>query len=39
MPLALDESVRSGKIQANDLIVAVGFGAGLSWGAAAFRWG
>jgi len=39
IPLALDESVRSGKIQANDLIVAVGFGAGLSWGAAAFRWG
>lgn len=39
IPLALDEAVRTGKIQAGHLIVASGFGAGLSWGAVLFRWG
>jgi 3-oxoacyl-[acyl-carrier-protein] synthase III len=39
IPLALDESVRSGRIQPGQLIAASGFGAGLSWGAAIFRWG
>lgn len=39
IPLALDEAVRSGKVRRDDLIVASGFGAGLSWGAVAFRWG
>lgn len=38
IPLVLDEAVRSGKIQPGDTIVASGFGAGLSWGAAVFRW-
>lgn len=39
IPLALDEVVRSGKIQAGDTIAASGFGAGLTWGAAVFQWG
>lgn len=39
IPLALDEAVRSGKIQAGDTIVTSGFGAGLTWGAAIFQWG
>jgi 3-oxoacyl-[acyl-carrier-protein] synthase-3 len=39
IPLALDEAVRQGKIQAGDIIATSGFGAGLTWGAAIFRWG
>ena len=39
IPLALDEAVRQGKIQPNDIIAASGFGAGLTWGAAIFQWG
>ncbi|MFM8294419.1 MAG: beta-ketoacyl-ACP synthase III [Microcystaceae cyanobacterium] len=39
IPLALDAAVRSGQIQPGDLIATSGFGAGLSWGAALFRWG
>ncbi|MBD2035660.1 ketoacyl-ACP synthase III [Leptolyngbya sp. FACHB-321] len=39
IPLALDEEIRQGKIQAGDTIVASGFGAGLTWGAAIFQWG
>ena len=39
IPLMLDESVRNNKIKQNDLIISSGFGAGLSWGAALFRWG
>lgn len=39
IPLALDESVRSGKIKAGQIIAASGFGAGLTWGSAIFQWG
>ncbi|NWF61821.1 MAG: ketoacyl-ACP synthase III [Fischerella sp.] len=39
IPLALDEVVRQGKIKVDDIIVASGFGAGLTWGAAIFQWG
>ncbi|MBW4466930.1 MAG: beta-ketoacyl-ACP synthase 3 [Pegethrix bostrychoides GSE-TBD4-15B] len=39
IPLALDQYVRSGQIQPGDVIAAAGFGAGLSWGSALFRWG
>jgi 3-oxoacyl-[acyl-carrier-protein] synthase-3 len=39
IPLALDEAVRQGQIQPNDIIAASGFGAGLTWGAAIFQWG
>ncbi len=38
IPIALDEAVREGKIKAGDIIAASGFGAGLTWGAAVFRW-
>ncbi len=39
IPIALDEWVRSGKVKTGDVIATAGFGAGLSWGAAIFRWG
>lgn len=39
IPLALDEAIRQGQIQPDDIIAASGFGAGLTWGAAIFRWG
>uniref|UniRef100_B8HY54 Beta-ketoacyl-[acyl-carrier-protein] synthase III n=1 Tax=Cyanothece sp. (strain PCC 7425 / ATCC 29141) TaxID=395961 RepID=B8HY54_CYAP4 len=39
IPLALDEQVRSGRVQPGDTIAAAGFGAGLTWGAAVFQWG
>ncbi len=39
IPLVIDEYLRNKKIKQNDLILTSGFGAGLSWGAALFRWG
>ena len=39
IPIALCEEVEAGRIKDGDLIVLVGFGAGLTWGAAAIRWG
>lgn len=39
IPLALDEVVRAGKVKPGDVIAAAGFGAGLTWGSAIFRWG
>ncbi|XP_060179431.1 beta-ketoacyl-[acyl-carrier-protein] synthase III B, chloroplastic-like isoform X2 [Lycium barbarum] len=39
IPLALDEAVRSGKVQPGHVIAAAGFGAGLTWASAIFRWG
>ena len=38
IPLMLDEAVNDGRIKQGDLIACSGFGAGLSWGAALFRW-
>ena len=38
IPMMLDEAVRDGRVQSGDLIASSGFGAGLSWGAALFRW-
>lgn len=38
IPIALDEAVREGKIKTGDIIATSGFGAGLTWGAAIFRW-
>lgn len=38
IPIALCEAVEQGRIQPGDLVVCVGFGAGLTWGAAAIRW-
>jgi 3-oxoacyl-[acyl-carrier-protein] synthase-3 len=39
IPLALDGAVRQGKIRRGDTIVTSGFGAGLTWGAAIFKYG
>lgn len=38
IPLALYEAVRDGRIKRGDVVLAVAFGAGLTWGAAAIRW-
>jgi 3-oxoacyl-[acyl-carrier-protein] synthase-3 len=39
IPISLVEEVEAGKIKDDDLIVMVGFGGGLTWGAIAIRWG
>lgn len=39
IPIALSESVQKGKIAEDDVVVLVGFGGGLTWGAVALRWG
>jgi 3-oxoacyl-[acyl-carrier-protein] synthase-3 len=39
IPLALDDAVRQGRIKDGDVIVTAGFGAGLTWGSAIFKWG
>jgi len=38
IPIALCEAVELGRLQQGDLVVCVGFGAGLTWGAAAVQW-
>lgn len=38
IPIALCEAAEDGRIEQGDLLVCVGFGAGLTWGAAAVRW-
>ncbi len=39
IPLMIDEAIRNNIIKQNDIIASSGFGAGLSWGAALFKWG
>eukprot|EP01018_Ginkgo_biloba_P036795 Gb_19155 [translate_table: standard] len=39
IPLALDEAVRSGRVQSGHIVATAGFGAGLTWGSAIVRWG
>lgn len=39
IPMALVEGVNDGKIKENDIVVLVGFGGGLTWGAIVLRWG
>jgi len=39
IPIALCEAVESGRVQAGANLAIVGFGAGLSWGAAVVQWG
>ena len=36
--IALEEAVRTGRVQRGDLILLVVFGAGLTWGAAVIEW-
>lgn len=38
IPLALDEAYHAGKIKHGDVLVTVGFGAGLTWAAAVLKW-
>jgi 3-oxoacyl-[acyl-carrier-protein] synthase-3 len=38
IPLALDMAVKAGRVHQGDLLVFVGFGAGLTWGANVLRW-
>lgn len=38
IPLAMDEAYRAGKIKEGDVIVVVGFGAGLTWAAGVLKW-
>ncbi|WP_340043122.1 beta-ketoacyl-ACP synthase III [Bacillus tropicus] len=39
IPIAMVEELQNGRIQEGDLIILVGFGGGLTWGAVALRWG
>lgn len=39
IPIAMVEEYEAGKIKDDDIIVMVGFGGGLTWGAIAIRWG
>jgi len=38
IPVALDEAARGGRLKYGDILVMVGFGAGLTWGAAVLKW-
>jgi 3-oxoacyl-[acyl-carrier-protein] synthase-3 len=39
IPIALDEEYKNGNIKDDDVIVMVGFGGGLTWGAITLRFG
>ena len=39
IPIALCEAVEQGRIKPDDRLILVGFGAGLTWAAAAIEWG
>jgi 3-oxoacyl-[acyl-carrier-protein] synthase-3 len=39
IPIALAEALDTGRIAAGDRVVLAAFGGGLTWAAAAFRWG
>ena len=39
IPIALCEAIQAGRVQRNDHLVLVGFGAGLTWAAAVLQWG
>lgn len=39
IPISIVEEVENGNIHDDDLLVMVGFGGGLTWGAIAIRWG
>lgn len=38
IPIAICEAVEAGRLSRDDKVVIVGFGAGLTWGAAAIHW-
>ncbi|GAA0314697.1 beta-ketoacyl-ACP synthase III [Bacillus carboniphilus] len=39
IPISISEAVEKGQIKDGDVVVMVGFGGGLTWGAIAVRWG
>jgi len=39
IPMVIADEVEAGKIKDDDIIVLVGFGGGLTWGAIVMRWG
>jgi 3-oxoacyl-[acyl-carrier-protein] synthase-3 len=38
IPVALDEAIEAGRLKEGDNVVLVGFGGGLTWGAALCKW-
>ncbi|HWE38306.1 MAG TPA: beta-ketoacyl-ACP synthase III [Isosphaeraceae bacterium] len=38
IPIALDELLQQGRVRRGDLLLTSGFGAGLTWGTALWRW-
>ena len=38
IPIALSETHAAGRLKRGDIIIFVGFGGGLSWGALAWKW-
>ncbi len=38
IPMALDEAVADGRVKSGDLVLLVGFGAGMTWASALLRW-
>ncbi len=38
IPIALCEAIEEGRVKQNDHLILVGFGGGLTWGAAAVQW-
>ena len=38
IPMALDEAVADGRVKPGDLVLLVGFGAGMTWASALLRW-
>ncbi len=39
IPIALKEELLAGKVKDDDIVVLVGFGGGLTWGAICLKWG
>ncbi|WP_043933062.1 beta-ketoacyl-ACP synthase III [Bacillus sp. EB01] len=39
IPISIVDDIAAGKIKDDDIVVMVGFGGGLTWGAIAIRWG
>ena len=38
IPIALDEAVRSGRIEQDDIMLMIALGGGISWGSALLNW-
>ena len=38
IPIAIDESLKQGRIKNNDIVVLTAFGSGFTWASAVIRW-